>query len=96
MCSFNYVFNTRKYVQVHPHFYNVLKKGCSEWVISSTIRVIVYQDTPAVSCSADGPRLSGVKMGLGLTGKPGHAWVGAWHDALVVVVWIMCRGDFTS
>ena len=30
------------------------------------------------SCSRDTPRLGGVKMGLGLTGKLGHAWVGAW------------------
>ena len=28
-------------------------------------------------------------MGLGLTGKLGHAWVGAWVSAWVVVVWMM-------
>ena len=28
----------------------------------------------AVSCSADGYRLGGVKMGLGTTGKLGRAW----------------------
>ena len=32
----------------------------------------------AVSCSTSGYRLGGVKMGLGLTGKPGRAWVGVW------------------
>ena len=32
----------------------------------------------AVSCSLVTPRLGGVKMGLGLTGKLGRAWVGAW------------------
>ena len=32
----------------------------------------------AVSCSPDVYRLGGVKMGLGLSGKLGRAWVGAW------------------
>ena len=31
-----------------------------------------------VSCSPNAYRLGGVKKGLGLTGKPGCAWVGAW------------------
>ena len=44
----------------------------------------------AASCN---PRLGGVKMGLVLTGKLGHAWVGswvgAWHGAWVpgAVMW---------
>ena len=37
----------------------------------------------AVSCSSGVPWLGGVKMGLGLMGKLGRAWVGAWADALV-------------
>ena len=36
----------------------------------------------AVSCNPNGCYLAGLKMGLGLTGKPGCACVGAW-----VVVW---------
>ena len=32
----------------------------------------------AVSCSSVPNRLGGVKIGLGLTGKLGRAWVGAW------------------
>ena len=43
-----------------------------------------------MSCSPGVYRLGGVKMGLGLTGKLGLAWVGAWrgawHGAWVVVV----------
>ena len=32
----------------------------------------------AVLCVGDAYRLGGVKLGLGLMGKLGHAWVGAW------------------
>ena len=35
----------------------------------------------AVSCSSVVPRLDGVKMGLGLIGKLGRAWVSAWVGA---------------
>ena len=31
--------------------------------------------TAAVSCSLNAPRLGGVRLGLGLTGKPGRAWI---------------------
>ena len=46
--------------------------------------------TAAVSCSPDGAMSGGVKMGLGLTGKLGCAWVCAWvgasmHGCMVVV-----------
>ena len=44
-------------------------------------------DVAAVSCSPTGARLGGVKLGTGVTGKLGHAWVGvwvcAWHGAWV-------------
>ena len=36
------------------------------------------QSIAAVSCSSDAYRLGGVKMVLGLTGKLGREWVGAW------------------
>ena len=32
----------------------------------------------AVSCSLNAPRLPATGFGLGLMGKLGHAWVGAW------------------
>ena len=40
----------------------------------------------AESCSLSVPMLGGVGLGLGLTGKLGRAWVGAWFGACVVVV----------
>ena len=45
----------------------------------------------AVSCSSDAPRLGGVGLGSGMTGKLGCAWLGAWvlhgcvHEALTYV-----------
>ena len=50
----------------------------------------------AVLCSPNAPRLGGVGLGSGSTGKLGRAWVGAWHGAwvygccdVVVVVMIL-------
>ena len=48
--------------------------------------------TAVVSCSLDVPRLGGVRLGSGTTGRLGRAWVGAWHSAWVhggsdVVMW---------
>ena len=37
----------------------------------------------AVSCNPNGYYLAGTGLGLGLTGKPGCAWVGAWAGAWV-------------
>ena len=37
----------------------------------------------AVSCCAVPYRLGGVRLGLGLTGKLGRAWGGAWCGACV-------------
>ena len=42
---------------------------------------IFHQQLAAVSYTPPGPRLGGVKMG--------SAWVGAWHGAWVVVVFVM-------
>ena len=46
--------------------------------------VEIHQSSAAVSCSATGPVLGGVKMGDWLTGNLGRAWlvhgVGAWHN----------------
>ena len=39
------------------------------------------RDMAAVSCSPDAYRLGGVGFGFWLTGKLGHAWVGAWVSA---------------
>ena len=38
----------------------------------------ISQAEAAVSCGANALQLGGVKMGLGLMGKLGCAWVGAW------------------
>ena len=46
------------------------------------IKVKCVVHVAAVSCSLNTPRLGGAKLGLGLTGKLGLAWVGAWHGAL--------------
>ena len=43
----------------------------------------------AVSCSLSVPWFGGVKMGLGLTSKLGHAWVRARIGATVVHGWSM-------
>ena len=45
--------------------------------------------TAAVSCSPDGAMSGGVKMGLGLTGKLGRAWVSAWVQ---MMGWEKCMG----
>ena len=52
------------------------------------------KEAAAVSCSADGAMLGGVKMGLGSTGKLGRAWHGcmggAWRvcmASMLVGVW---------
>ena len=39
---------------------------------------VAHLNLAAVSCSSDAYRLGGVKIGLGLMGKLGRAWVGAW------------------
>ena len=41
----------------------------------------------AVSCSPDTPQLSRARLGFWLTGKLGHAWVGAWVHG-----WMMWGG----
>ena len=44
----------------------------------------------AVSCSAVGYRLGGVKLGIWLTGKPCRALVVTWHRCMGVgVVWMV-------
>ena len=55
-----------------------------------SLGILSLINTAAVSCSADGPVLGGVKMGLGETGKLGRAWcMGrcmAWCMFMVAVV----------
>ena len=46
----------------------------------------------AVSCSHILYRLGGVKMGLGLMGKLGRAWIGAWVSAWACDVLYPHRG----
>ena len=41
----------------------------------------MFQNIAAIKCSPKAYRLGRVKMGLGLTGKLGSAWVGAWGGA---------------
>ena len=49
--------------------------------------------TAAVSCSPDGALSGGVKMGLGLTGKLGRAWVGVRVVVLTCCqLYCECRG----
>ena len=43
--------------------------------------------TPAILGSPNAYYPAGVGLGLGLTGKLGRAWVGAWDGAWVVYEW---------
>ena len=47
----------------------------------------------AVSCSPNAYRSVGVKMGLGLMGKLGHAWVGTWMVHGWCIAWWRWCGD---
>ena len=48
------------------------------------MKIWLILEWAAVSCSLNAYRLGGLKMGLGLTGKLGRAWVGAWMVSGVV------------
>ena len=47
--------------------------------------------TAAVSCSPDACLLGGAGLGIWLTGKLGHAWVGAW----LMWCWGVHKGVFS-
>ena len=62
---------------------NEQEEGLSDHYCLNDTRYVIA----AVSCSLSVHRLGRVGLGLGLTGKLGHAWVSAWHGA---VGWWMC------
>ena len=48
---------------------------------NTSIDALLNQCVAAVSCIADAPRLTAMRLRIWLTGMLGRAWVGAWVSA---------------
>ena len=73
-----------KYFLVTPEMLDWVKCKLSYfsiWICNNQMYGLLHDTTAAVSCSANGYMLGGVKKGALAMGKQGLACVGAWHGA---------------